>query len=610
MKNINSNDKSSLKKIPGLDGLRAIAVIGVILYHLFPSTIKGGFLGVSLFFVLSGYLISITSENSWSNKKFSIIDFYKKRIKRIYPSLIIVVLLTAGLLKILAPNVLNGIKEELLSVFLGYNNLWQISQNASYFTKISNASPFTHMWSLSIELQYYLIWPFLFMLYKFMNKSKSKNLGIRTFLNITFISCLFMPILAKPSEDFSRIYYGTDTRIFSLLLGASLGLIQKNKTQHKLSIAIRKKEANRFWISILILFISFIYMDAQNILTYKIGMLALSLVFCIIIKVTTNSQLPIGRLLNIKPLTWIGKRSYEIYLWQYPVIFIFNYLNWGNSLLSSIIQFIVIILLASWLYSFVSIKKYKYIHIKIKQSQNMPIIVKSIMLFILLLGAFGIFTAPNKNDLSQLQQELEQNTILLQQQFEENSSQSQQETEENSSELQQEAEQDNSQLQQEVEINDQSLNFVTIIGDSVTLGASPSIKKALPNSIIYAKESQQVAGALDIIRSLDNQNQLGNTIVLALGTNAAFSEEIGQSLIDYLGEDRQIYWINVHGQMLQWQSLSNDTINLLANKNHNVTVLDWNSVALMNPQWFYDDGIHLNMDGQEAYANFIYDNIK
>ena len=129
------------RHIQGLDGLRGIAVLGVIFYHLYPFTVKGGFLGVCLFFVIFGYLIAAVSSADWREGKFDVLRFYLKRLKRIYPSLLIVVFATLGFFKILAPDVLNGIRPEVASIMGGYNNLWQISQNASYFTKISNASP-------------------------------------------------------------------------------------------------------------------------------------------------------------------------------------------------------------------------------------------------------------------------------------------------------------------------------------------------------------------------------------------------------------------------------------------------------------------------------------
>ena len=140
---IRNNKKSG--HIKGLDGLRGIAVIGVVLYHIFPNVVKGGYLGVAIFFILSGYLIAITSESAWEKQKFNVKSFYNKRIKRIYPALIIMVVATAGMLTILNKESLRGIRRELCGIFFNYNNWWQIMQSESYFTKISNATPYTHL---------------------------------------------------------------------------------------------------------------------------------------------------------------------------------------------------------------------------------------------------------------------------------------------------------------------------------------------------------------------------------------------------------------------------------------------------------------------------------
>ena len=149
-----------------LDTLRGIGITGIFLYHLFPSVFPGGFLGVPLFFVLSGYLMFITSESRFQKGKFSVGNYYKKRILKIYPALFTMVMAICCYLTLFQRSLLTGIQGEIASIFLGYNNWWQIGQKASYFSKTGNASLFTHLWFLAVELQLYLLWPMLFFLYK------------------------------------------------------------------------------------------------------------------------------------------------------------------------------------------------------------------------------------------------------------------------------------------------------------------------------------------------------------------------------------------------------------------------------------------------------------
>lgn len=584
------NPVLSQKYISGLDGLRGIAVIGVILYHMFPFAVKGGFLGVSLFFVLSGYLIAVTSEKSWEKNNYSFKQFYLKRIKKVYPSLLVVVLVTIGALKILAPDVLNGIRSEISSVFLGYNNIWQISRNSSYFTKIANASPFTHLWFLSIELQFYLLWPLIFTFYKFLSRGRFKNYSDYLFIILAVISVAALIILYTPGQDPSRVYYGTDTRIFSLFLGAYVGVRQKSKRYYRWSDSRKKKNVLRFGICMLIVLASFIVIDGQASITYRIGLLGSSLIFCEIIKLTSNAQLPVGKWLDFKPLSWIGKRSYEIYLWQYPVIFLFQYLKWDKYVYSVPLMIIIILLLSEWTHLVTNavMCKFNFEGKKLIYVRKAVLgLMTLITVFGLCFGGYSTIISPNTKKESQvrLQRELERNSKELKKQQSEKT-ETKQSTEPNTA-------------------ASASVDSITAVGDSVMLGAFPYIKKILPSCMIDAKESRQVVNAEDVFTSLENQGKLGNVVIIGLGTNGPFELSEGQDLIDSFGKDRTIYWITAYGAHLQWQDSVNATIYELAKRNANVNIIDWAEKAASHSEWFYDDGIHLSIDGQEAYANLI-----
>lgn len=145
----------------------------------------------------------------------------------------------------------------------------------------------------------------------------------------------------------------------------------------------------------------------------------------------------------------------------------------------------------------------------------------------------------------------------------------------------------------------------TMIGDSVMLGAAPSIQESLPDCVIDAKVSRQVTQADGVLDSLEQQNTLNQIVVIALGTNGTFSTATGQELIDRLGSDRTIYWVTVYGSELSWQEDSNTTIRALADANENVYIIDWAQTAAGHTDWFYSDGIHLNAQGREAYTQMI-----
>lgn len=592
--------------IEGLDGLRGIAVIGVILYHLFPNVIKGGFLGVPLFFVLSGYLIARISDCEWNEKQFHVLHFYRKRVVKIYPPLLIVIFITAGLIRFFDPSILNGIKEEIFSILLGYNNLWQIAQNSSYFTKIINTSPFTHLWSLSIELQFYLIWPVLFLVYNFLRKSKFSKYSSWLFALFTLISVIILQLTFQPGNDVTNAYYGTASRMFSLFMGAFMGIRPINKDPLKPTEGKRQKIIYTFGFLMFLMLLSFVVVDGQADITYRVGLLATSFLFCGILKLVLNTQLPFGKWLDCRPLSWIGKRSYEIYLWQYPIIFIFQYLKLNQMIISALIICIIILLLSTWLYELLKVK-IKFGNGLMKFTTKVVFGVMTLLCtFVFILGGCSVISSPStkKESQEQLQRELKENSKKLQEQRQQG-----QKKEPEQQPEQQPDQQGQPQPGQAPNNKEESLGTVTVIGDSVLLGAAPSIQKALPGTIIDAEESRQVVQAEGVIDSLDSEGKLGDTVIIALGANGTFQSSIGQSLIDRIGKERKIYWITVYGSYLPWQDDSNKAINKVAEENDNVHIIDWAEAAVSHKEWFYDDGIHLNTEGQKAYTDLILNSI-
>lgn len=249
-----------------------------------------------------------------------------------------------------------------------------------------------------------------------------------------------------------------------------------------------------------------------------------------------------------------------------------------------------------------------------KQSKNKKLISGIKILLILLctiIGSYGIATAP-ESDQSTLEQELQQNARTLEDMEQNNLS------EENSKG--DSAQTDNTTTTGDINpfpltepplsesapsVTEKPTEIISVIGDSVFLGAAPAYQKLVPDAVIDAKISRQVYQGLDVAKKLDKKGKLGNTVLIALGTNGKFNEVTGQELIDYLGKDRRIYWITAYGKKLSWQKEVNQTIQKLSEKNENVSVIAWAKEAKKHPNWFYQDGTHLNTKGQAGYAKFI-----
>lgn len=241
--------KNQYKKIAGLDSLKGFAILGITFFHLFPQQIKGGYLGVCLFFVLSGFLLALSSQSKADQGTYSIKNYFTGRVVRIYPSLLLTLLITIGFCVFFAPQVIKAIRPEFFSIVFAYNNFWQIAQNMDYFTRVLNASPFSHMWFLSILLQFYLIWPLLFGLFQLGKKKKGWSFTVGAFFIVSLLFMLSMPICYGWTNDVTRAYYGTDTRIGALLLGAAAGFLIYGLYDQGLAI---KKSANKIFLFVLI----------------------------------------------------------------------------------------------------------------------------------------------------------------------------------------------------------------------------------------------------------------------------------------------------------------------------------------------------------------------
>lgn len=223
----------------------------------------------------------------------------------------------------------------------------------------------------------------------------------------------------------------------------------------------------------------------------------------------------------------------------------------------------------------------------------------AVIILCTVIGCYGILRAP-KSDKKDVEEELAHNEQMLMEESDNTASPT--DTVQTAAPSPEMLNTDEAPTDTPAPIQEKS---ITVIGDSVFLGASQSFKKICKDAVIDAKISRQVFEAIDIAKKLNKKGKLGDTVIISLGTNGNFNEATGQQLIDYLGKDRTIYWVNVYGENLDTQKDVNNTINNLVSKNDNVYLINWAKKAKKHPDWFYQDGIHLNTDGQEGFSGFI-----
>ncbi len=310
--------------IPALDGLRAFAVLAVIAYHMGFGWASGGLMGVTVFFVISGYLINglLISEHRRTGR-ISLSQFWLRRVRRIVPAVLLAVAGTVALSALINPALLDKARPDIIPSLFFFNNWWQIFHEISYFEAAGAPSPLTHFWSLAIEEQFYIVWPLL-LIALFRAKLKKRPMAAIV-LVLAVLSGLEMALMYSPATDPSRVYYGTDTRAMSLLVGVWLAFIwpssafgRQARTQRNRTTWIVFNIAGVAAFAGILAIVAFT--SGFSPFPYRGGIAIVSVLSAILIGVLVVPDTWVARFLQLPPLVWIGKRSYSMYLWHFPII--------------------------------------------------------------------------------------------------------------------------------------------------------------------------------------------------------------------------------------------------------------------------------------------------
>lgn len=603
------------KYLPSIDSLRAIAVIAVIIYHIDANYLPGGFLGVDLFFVLSGYLISsLIIKEYKSTGTVNLYNFYVRRARRLLPA--VYFMITVVLIIITLFNVVL-LKKSYLDALFGYiysSNWWYIFHKLDYFDSFGSQSPFKHLWSLAIEEQFYMFFPLIFLIFNRKSKSNNSNSKLNKNFIYVVLSLILVSLIAHillfDINNINRIYFGTDTRAFSLLVGVVGAILYP---MDRLSERTTKKDNMIYSIvslvSILVLIGIMINTSEYNTWLYRGGFLLVAIIGLIIIISSGRQYTFMSKLLSFKPLVFIGKISYSLYLWHFPILVVTTPVSEiGNpNLFYVTLRIVLIFLVATGSYMFVEtpIRKLgfvNYINLLFKRimkfKNNTKKIIFASIVLVTVVFTMGVFGKSVPYLSTAFVTEMSNNK---ESQFISNNN-------ENNTNNSSEHKNDNNNNQEGNKSEDKKYSSLLVIGDSLTVDIGEKIKEKYPGAIIDGKISRQLTAATALADQYANYNNENTAVIFQLGTNGFFTESQVEELVKKF-DKADIYFVNVKVPRT-WEKTVNKELDALKERHSDITIIDWYSVANNNQNYFEPDKVHLNSEGVETMVSLIEKSLK
>ena len=602
--------------ITGLDGIRAIAVIMVLAYHLKLALFKSGFLGVTVFFVLSGYLITgILISEVEEEGTIDLKNFWLRRIRRLVPAVmsmaVVIIFVSAVVNRVIFTK---GCKDFLASV-LGFNNWWQIFNKVSYFEAAGVPSPFTHCWSLAIETQFYLIYPLILLgIYK-LAKSRGEGRAKRglLFAGVTLllalISVILMIVLFDPQQDASRVYYGTDTRAFSLLFGALLAILWEYRmVPRRLSASVNMVLGS---VSFAVLLVMTIAINGSSNFWYRGGQFFGTILTVLMVYAVSGRKTWLSRFLSNPVLKWIGDRSYSIYLWHYPIILLISKgikASWWITL----IEIVLSVVLAELSYRFIETPIRhgiigEYLNIlrsrpKSRQEKKRQIQVARRSLKVMA-GTFVLTVSlilcmifvPKKNALDTLQKR------------ETKAKETGKMTEEQLAKQKANGSESDDTICTADLTDDEILEGLNLllIGDSIAVDVTDDFYEMFPNSVSDTKIGRITSLGKQVLDSyIDEKKWEGEGVIFASLSNSPINGEL-EDIREKIGKDMPLFLTTVRIPHDTFEEESNSKIKKFVEENDHTYLIDWYAASEGHDEYFDADDTHLLPAGAKAYANCI-----
>jgi len=559
--------------MPALDGIRAIAVTAVLLYHAELTVFQGGFLGVDVFFALSGFLITrLLVEEFQSAGTISLKQFYARRARRLLPALLAVIVVVVVLTAILVQDAAHRTREDAIAALVYLSNWWFILSEQSYFETWGRPPLLQHLWSLSIEEQFYVVWPVVVV-------ATLKVFGgyvlVLLALVGAFASSLWMAWLAwqrdyPESADASRAYFGTDTHSMGLWLGAALGAA--GGAELPAPSALSRWMPNIAAGALLLLVASFYFLAENSRALYFGGFFGVSAATVVLIHATTQHANPSSALLSSRLLRWIGDRSYGLYLWHWPI---YAMTRPGIDLplpapLCVLIRLALTVIVAEVSYVILETPFRRGVVGKRRVVQA----VAAASLVFLIAFAYPVPAASTRipDDVAEAMGMVATVATVA-----------------------------TEAIPAPVVKKDAR---VTVLGDSVMLGARRALESRVAAATVDAAVGRQARDIVARIRELKEADRLGSKVVLQVGTNGFVTEDQLRTILTLLDDRDRVIIVNAAAPR-RWVERNNDLVARIAAAYPNTIVADWSSVANEHPEYFASDQVHLTGRGQRAFVDEI-----
>lgn len=604
--------KSTRRYIRGFDGLRALAVIGVIIFHLWPLQLPGGWLGVPLFFVLSGYLITdLLIQEFDQSGTIARWGFYKRRLWRLYPALVGMLLVTSFVIILFVPDLLYHLRETVLTNLAYVYNFWAIDHGTSYFQQFGGQMPFTHLWSLSIEGQFYLIWPFV--VWGVLKLRWSRRFVATGLLLLALGSAGLMAYFYDASA-INRVYYGTDTRMFAILLGTSLAFVwPSNQAQVKWPDWLA-------WSVLGAVVALFAALDGAWIGTYFGGMLLATFVMAALVAVVVPEKSSLVPFLETPALKYLGLRSYSIYLYQLPVFVFYEKLvpNFTPTFGNGLVEMLLVLAISELSYRLIeqplrrggTVKQGVY---WLTANRLRFVSVLTVGLFLMAVVTTGLTKAKagQAAPKTTLEKQLTANQAAVQAAnaaAEKAQHRPQTQTSSTSSSTTIKLNPAQQTLAKEFDLTPVEFNTISkaplmAIGDSVLLDVAPDLQRVNRTAVVDAQVGRQVQDAIDVLKTDAKQGRIAPNLLVVLGTNGTIKPQQLDEIMHLVGPKIQVYWMNNHVPTQPWQNSNNA---LLAKSSYkNLHVIDWEALAQQHANWFADDQVHQGARGNHNYVRLL-----